>query len=246
MKRMHARPKLIQWTVALVLLIVFVALFTMAVLVTASVLGLQPDNPAQLAVALAIQLGVLLPLWMMAAIFFLAPVLRLVGALRYYSPYLIVTRSRGGGLDLHGATLFDYLLLFQWSERGRPAVRKILIWYVEGLLALVREIEKGDLPDNIVLSATSYIFSKSIARRYGFHVETGSRFSVGGFLTYPTQLITYSFAKGRWAFPPILRARRATIPGAALAAQSARLQRLRNRLLQARDLKLAVASEAVA
>lgn len=232
MKRIDARPKLIQWTVALVLLIAFIALFAMAVLVTASVLSLQPDNPVQLAVALAIQLGVLLPLWMMAAIFFLAPLLRLVGALRYYSPYLIVTRSRGGSLDLHGATLFDYILLFRWSDRGRPAVRKILIWYVEGLLALVREIEKGDLPDNIVLSATSYIFSESIARRYGFRVETASRFSVGGFLTYPTQLITYSFAKGRWAVPPILCARRATISGADLVAQSDQLEKLYRRLAQ--------------
>jgi len=235
MKRLHARSKLIQWTVALVLLIVFIALLSIALLATASVLGLQADNPVQLAVALAIQFVVLLPLWMMAAIFFFAPLLRLVGALRYYSPYLIVTRSSGGRVDLHGATLFDYLLLFHWSERGRPAVRKILAWYVEGLLSLVREIEKGDLPDNTVLSATSYIFSESIARRYGFHVETASRFSVGGFLTYPTQLITYSFAKGIWAFPPILRARRATISGAALAAQSARLQRLLSRLNQAQQ-----------
>lgn len=229
---MHARSKLFQWTVALVLLVVFIALFTMAALLTAAALGLQADDPVQLVIALAFQLGVLLPVWMMLTGFFLVPLLRLVGALRYYSPYLIATRSRGDHLDLHGATLFDYILLFRWSERGRQAVRKILIWYVEGLLALVDEIEKGRLPDKLVLSATSYIFSESIARRYGFQVETASRFSIGGFLTYPTQVVTYSFAKGGWAFPPILRARRATITGATLRSQAARLQKLRARLLQ--------------
>lgn len=232
MRQVLARSKLVQWMVAMALLLIFIALFTMAALVVVAVFGLQADDPAQLALVVAIQLGLFLPVWMMAAAFCFAPLLRLLGALRYYSPYLVVTRSHHGNLDLHGATLFDYILLFRWSERGSPAVRKILIWYVEGLLAIIREIEAGKIQSDTVFSATSYIFSESIARRYGFGVETSPRFSIGGFLTLPTQFVTYSFAKGRWAFPPIQRARRATISGAALCLQSARLERLLSRLVR--------------
>lgn len=227
---MYVRSKLLQALVALVLLAVFVALFSIATLATAAVLGLRADSPAELGLALGLHLVVLLPLWMLAASFFFAPLLRLAGALKYYSPYLVVTRGRQGHLDLHGATPFDYLLLFRWSDRGASAVRKILSWYVEGLLSLAHEIEEGRLPRSTVFSATSYIFSESIARRYGFSVEQALRFSFGGLLTFPTQCLTYSFAKGRWAFPPVHRARRATITGAALCSQIARLQKLRRRL----------------
>ena len=232
MMKLYDRSPFLPWTVALLLLLGFIALDIIAMLATAAALGLNASAPAHLAAALALPLFGLLPLWMTAANFFCSPLLRLVGALRYVSPYLVVTRSGKGHLHLHGASLFDYLLLFRWTDRGPPAVRKILAWYVEGLLALAREVEQGRIPPETVLCATSYIFSASTARRFGFKVERASRFSFGGLLTYPTQLVTYSFAQGRWTLPPVAKAKRATITGAALSAHTARLQRLRERLLE--------------
>lgn len=230
MRALYARSRLFQWIVAFAFFGVFLALHGAVTLGAAILLGLQIDNPLHLSAAVGAHVAVLLPLWMMLGSLFFTPLLRHIGALRYCSPYLVVTRGGHGRIDLHGATLFDYLILFCWSDRGRPAVRKILLWYIDGLLALASEIREGRLPDNTVLSATSYIFSESIARRYGFSVEQASRFSFGGLLTYPTQFLTYTFAKGRWAFPPIFRARRATISGAQLCSQTARLQRLRDHL----------------
>jgi hypothetical protein len=67
--------------------------------------------------------------------------------------------------------LFDYVLLFRWCDRGRPAVRRILLWYVDGLIALAREIELGRIPHDTEISATSYIFSRHSLRRFGFRED---------------------------------------------------------------------------
>lgn len=230
MKSLYARSQLFRWTVAFVFMNVFLVLHLMVTLSAALALDLQIDQPAQLALAMGVQIVVLLPLWMLLVSLLLAPLLRLVGVLRYYSPYLVVTRAGRGKLDLHGATIFDYFLLFRWSDRGPSAVREILMWYIDGLLSLAREIKEGQLPADIRLTGTSYIFSASTARRYGFDVERAARFSWGGLLTYPTQILTYSFARGRWAFPPVLRAKRATIDGATLCSQISRLERISKRL----------------
>lgn len=233
MKSRYTQSKPLQWTVALLLLTVQVALVLGATLGVARLLGLRWEHPAHLGLAMAAHVALFLPLWLLLSLFLLAPLFRLTGVLRYYSPYLIVTRGGCGRLALHGATPFDYLLLFRWRDRGRPAVQRILLWYVEGLLVLARELERGRLPLDTTISATSYIFSAGSARRYGFAVEEAPRFSIGGYLTYPTQLLTYSFARGRWALPPIHRARQATLDGATLRAQIGRLERLQTRLRKA-------------
>lgn len=230
MRALYARSKLVQGIVALGFLTIFVGLMVAATLGVMTLLGGRWDDAVAWGLALMVHLILLLPLWMLVCLFFLAPLFRLTGTLRYYSPYLVVSRGGRGRIDLHGATPFDYLLLFRWRDRGRPAVRRILRWYVEGLLALAREFEEGRLPRDTTVSATSYIFSAGTARRYGFVVEEAGKFAWGGYLTYPTQWLTYSFARGRWAWPPVHRARRATIDGAGLCAQRGRLERLRERL----------------
>lgn len=242
MKSLYARSKLLQWTLALSFLIVFIALVLIATLGTAFTFELPLDDPAQMALAVVVHLALFLPLWMLVCLFLLAPLFRLTGVLRYYSPYLIVSRSGRDRIDLHGATPFDYLLLFRWRDRGRPAVRCILLWYIEGLIALAREIESGCLPIDITLSATSYIFSADTARRYGFTVDESPRFACGGFLTYPTQFLTYSFSQGHWALPPLHRAKKATISGAKLCSQVTHLERVQKRLRGGLDAERTQAS----
>ena len=230
MKAFYAQPKLCQWTLALFFLIAFFALVDVVSLSIAALLGLRPNVTSQLIIAVYGNLCLLLPMWMLLANFFTAPFLRLVGIYRYYSPYLIITGSPARGLHLHGATLFDYWLLLGWKERGRPAVRRILIWYLEGLVALARDIETGRLPMDVPISATSYIFSKNSAVRYGFNVDSSRRFMFGGLLTYPTQFLTYSFARGRWTFPALSLAKRATTSGRELCARIGSFERLLKRL----------------
>ena len=235
MKALYASSRVFQWTVALLFLTALVALIGIATAGATWALGLQVEAPAQLAFGMAVPLVAFLPLWMLISLFLLAPLFRVTGVLRYCSPYLIVARSGRHRIDLHGATPFDYLLLFRWRDRGRPAVRAILLWYIEGLITLAHDIERGHYPTDTTISATSYIFSSHTARRYGFDVVEAPRFAWGGLLTYPTQFLTYSFARGRWAFPPILGAKRATISGANLCSQIAHLERVQKRLRDAPD-----------
>ena len=236
MNAFYAQSRLFQWTLALFFLNAFCALVAAVSLGIAALLGLRWYVTSELMIAVYGNLCLLLPIWMLLANFLTAPFLRLIGVYRYYSPYLIVTGSRHRGLQLHGATLFDYWLLLGWEERGRPAVRRILIWYLEGLVALARDIEAGRFPMDVPIFATSYIFSNRSALRYGFKVDSSRRFLFGCLLTYPTQFLTYSFARGRWAFPNLSRAKRATISGRELCAHIGSFERLLKRLRDQRDM----------
>lgn len=220
---------------AVVLLLVFIALLMLWTLVCARLLGLRCDQPAELGAAMALGVLVPLPIWMLLSFSLLAPILRVVGLLRYYSPYLIVTGSATQGLALHGASPFDYLLLFRWADRGRPAVRRILRWYIEGLVALARDVQDGRFPKDVEITATSYVISHRAAARFGFRPESSRRFAWGGLLTFPTQLFTYSFSRGQWRVPPLGQAMRARTTGAELCAQLERLERVLARLRGAAD-----------
>ena len=218
------------WLVALLLLIIGAALLGLAAWAVAGALGLSVESPGQLGLALLVAVVPFLPFWLLVCGLCFAPMLRLTGALRYCSPSLIVTRTDRGRLVLHGAMAFDYLRLFRWRDRGRPAVRRILLWYVEGLVHLSREVRQGRIPVATELSAVSYIVSEHTLRRYGFTVEHAPRLVLGGILTYPTQFLTWSFARGRWALPPIHRACRGTIRAEQLGAKLDELMALQNRL----------------
>jgi len=230
MKSFYDQPLLFQWTGALLLAGFASTLVGAATVCSASLLGLGLESPLQLGLALLAVLVLFLPIWLLVCAFLIAPLLRLAGVLRYVSPFLIVSRTDRDRLCLHGAMLFDYVLLFRWRDRGRPAVRRILLWYVDGLIALAREIELGEISHDTEISATSYIFSGHSLRRLGFRVEAAPGLAFGGVLTYPTQFVTYSFARGRWSLPPILRVSKATIDAAELCTRIGDLQQLQKRL----------------
>jgi hypothetical protein len=229
MRSFYNQPLLIQWTVALFLLGIAAMLVGMATWGSAVLLGLRVDSPSQLGLALLVALVLFLQAWLLVLGFLATPFLRLAGVLCYYSPFLIVARVRDGQLGLHGALPFDYLLLFRWCDRGRPAVSRILLWYVEGLMRLARETEQGQIAGDTQIAATSYIFSSRAMQRLGFRTESGSRFALGGIVTFPTQFLTYSFARGRCSLPPVQRACKATITASELCSKLVYLQRLHHR-----------------
>jgi len=214
--------------IALLSLFAFFGAFEGAVIGTQALLRMRGFSGYLQAMALVALLP--LPLWLTLANLTGAPLLRLVGMLQYYSPMFLVTRSGGERLYLHGATLFDYALCMRWRDRGRQARRKTLILYIEGLLGLIQDIELGHVPQAAFITGTSYFFSARQGRRLGFKVEESRRFAFGGLLTYPTHFLTYSFAKGHWAFPNVLNARRASISGAGLLKQKGKFHALLNRL----------------
>jgi hypothetical protein len=62
-------------------------------------------------------------------------------------------------------------------------------------------------------------------------------------MTYPTHFLTYSFAKGHWAFPNVLNAKRASISGAGLVQQKGKFEALLNRLQNNNDSNIARPSD---
>lgn len=235
MNSFYEQPRLVQWALAILFAGVAFALMAFAAFGIAEAVGLRMDSPLQVGMALVVAVGIFLPFWLLVCAFFFAPLLRLSGVLRYYSPYLIVTRADRGRLCLHGALPFDYLWLFCWQQRGRPAVRRILLWYVDGLIALAREVETGQIHPGTEISGTSYILNGNSLRRLGFKIENAPGAAVGGVLTFPTQFLTYSFARGRWSLPPIHRTKKATISAAELRSRLGPLLDLRERLCSAVD-----------
>ncbi|HYG34505.1 MAG TPA: hypothetical protein VEC99_06965 [Clostridia bacterium] len=225
-----------QWFLAMFLLFVYGMALVLAALGTQFVLHLPGLAGYRQAMGLAVLVP--LPLWMLLSSLLVAPLMRLLGMLKYYSPLFVVTGSQSR-VYLHGATLYDYALHLRWRERGVEARLKTLIWYVEGLLGLIRDIQSGAVPATAKITGTSYFFSPHRAQWFGFRVEESWQFALGGILTYPTQLLTYSFAKGRLAFPNVFRAKRASITGARLLEQKTKLEALLERLKDRRQPRLA-------
>lgn len=165
------------------------------------------------------------PLWMSALQFSLAPTMRVLGLYRYHSPMLKVTLRSSRRYELHGGTLFDYVMTVRWAERGTVASRRIVAFYLEGLLEIAREVEAERLPRSIEITGTSYFFSEQTARRLGFAVlPAGLRLRANLLLNFLDVCALYSFSKGRLAVPAVWRAREAVIRGGELVANKPAIQ----------------------
>lgn len=163
--------------------------------------------------------------------FSVTPFLRLCGFYRYHSPMLKATLRSSRTYELHGGTSFDYVWLFRWSERGPAAARRILVYYLEGLLDLARLAQRGALPPGVEVTGTSYFFGERSVRRLGFRLEPpGLRLQLVLLVYYLDLFILYSFSRGRLAFPNVLKVKRASIRAGDLAARSGDILRLIERI----------------
>ncbi len=183
------------------------------------------------AVAIAPTYFLLIPLYMPWLQLTSAPLFRLIGIYKYYSPMLVVENPNLKEYHIHGGTNLDYLLHLTWKERGPVAARKTLTYYLEGLLAIADEVEQGILPGDLKIVAASYIFSESTARRLGFTLEEiDNSAKMGLILNYVNLLLKYSYARGRLAFPQLSDMKQASTTGAELVRHRHQIQRLLARL----------------
>lgn len=175
--------------------------------------------------------------------FCVTPLLRNAGLYRYHSEMLKATVRTARTWEIHGGTSWDYVRLFRLSENGAVATRRLLRFYLEGLLDIARLVESGAIPGETTVTGTSYFFSERSARRLGFRLEpAGPRLRVVLVLYYLDLVLLYSFARGRIAFPNVLRTRRAAIRAADLAAKRREIERLIARLGQRPAAPAAAAS----
>lgn len=160
----------------------------------------------------------------------MAPLYTLAGRFRYYSPMLLATRRPGGGLDLHGGTLFDYVTQLRWRDRGPRAARIVSSEMLRGLLAVCAEVERGELAPDAPVTATSYFFSNRSLARLGFTVHdppAAVRFNLQ--LAIVGIALRLSFTRGRIAFPDLRRIRQARTTAGALQARALEIQGLLER-----------------
>lgn len=174
------------------------------------------------------------PVWLSWTVFTTAPLLRLIGFYRYYSPYLCAMLPNSRRLDIHLGTSFDHLLTMRPWDLGRTAHAALLVGALDGLLAIAGEVERGVLDRDVVVEGTSWFFTESSAERFGFELAPPTPL---GYLSVFVSLFDivwmYSFTHGHPTFPPIRGIRRAITTGSKLLAQRNRLLALRNRLARA-------------
>ncbi len=172
-----------------------------------------------------------LPIIMSINQFCATPISRASGVFQYQSPMLLVYNANEKIYDLHSGTTFDYLLHMKWVDRGLEAQRKMLAYFIEGLLEIIAKIESGEVPDTVKVVGTSYFFSERTAKKWGFKMTQPSTFYRLNLILNGLDLfLLYSYAQNRLVFPKIWEAKKMEALGSELLNNKAYLEGLFKRL----------------
>jgi len=132
--------------------------------------------------------------------------------------------------DASGTLMFDPARL-RWSDRGARASRIVTADILRGLLALVEEIERGALPADAHIVATSYFFSDRTVARLGFELRDAPAAVRHNLAAASLSIaLRLSFTRGRPAFPDLRRIRQAATTAGRLAEHADEIRRLLRRL----------------
>lgn len=156
------------------------------------------------------------------------PFCRATGIYLYHSPMLKATFRGPRVWEIHGGALWDWIVLFRFDDRGSAAARRVMRWYLEGLLDIAARVERGEIPESVEVTGTSWFFREETARRLGFEIRpAGFRLRVNLLLNALDLWLTYSFTRGRLALPSLLDVKQAVIRGDELVRRKGDLTRLR-------------------
>lgn len=215
MNDFYKLPKVLQWALALLLL----------------VSGFFP--------ALAIiELGYSHPLGYVLFFFYIpigqfsfTPFFTLLGVYKYYSPMLLGYTPSESQIDLHSGGSFDYLFVMRNYSPGIEMRNRLLLFQLEGLKKIIQLIEDKVVPESILIVGTSYFFSNRTVQRLGFELIEPSLFYrinlLGNFLDI---LWMYSLAQGKWAIPKVWKAKKVQITGQQLVEHKSQLVSLYDKL----------------
>ncbi|MEJ8803516.1 hypothetical protein [Pontibacter sp. H249] len=133
--------------------------------------------------------------------FFDTPSLKKKGKLVYYSPLFLAEKEKNGVITIHGATLFDYVYVIDRQLSGKQRTTFVIQSYLEGVLALINEYEALGTY-SIKIKGTSYILSKSTAKKLGFtEVKTDFVQKVILIYNYVNLALSHSIAKAKLSLP---------------------------------------------
>ena len=170
---------------------------------------------------------ILIPLVKPIYHFLIAPLLRLLGLLKYYSPMMITINKKNKTLEIHNGTSFDYLVNMRWRQRGLKAKKRMLIYYLEGFLRIIEDLEKNKLPKDVTITGTSYFFSKKSAKIIGFSEKSVGIFrKILFFVDYVNLFLMYSYSNGKLSFPGVSKLKKVEISGKKLLQSKKNIIRL--------------------
>ena len=216
MNTFYTWPKAVQWILALLL-------FAAGAYLTGKVIIYGTEHwlfyiPLLLLIVPAIQ-------------FAFTPFFRLIGLYRYLSPMLWVYAPNEKVWGLHNGTSFDYLFVLRCTPAGAQLRRRILTYYLEGLLHLTDLVEKGEVAEETLIKGSSYFFSERTAKRLGFElVEIPSYEKYNLYFNFLDLLWKYSAAYKTLRFPNLKEAKTAQVTAGALLRNRPQLERLHNYL----------------
>jgi hypothetical protein len=152
---------------------------------------------------------------------------KMTGAYTYYSPMLLGYMANNQQIDLHSGTSFDHLLVLRNCKPGIPLINRIMMYHVEGLLRLIHMFEEQRIPASVNIMGTSYFFNERTLHNLGFQIDKSSYFyKINLFLNFIDLCWMFSLSKGRFTFPALWDAKKASINGGDLMAQKTKLEGL--------------------
>jgi hypothetical protein len=194
MSKFYDLPKIVQWTIAVVL---FVVGFKILMPLLSMPYGL-----------------LLLPILAPFFNFITVPLFRLIGLYKYLNPYVLSTVQSNKKYDLHNVFTFDYLVNFTWGNRGKFAQKTLLCYYFKALITIIDRIENNELSPEVKIVGHSYFFNNRTAEKLGFKISKASTFWIlNSVLQFIELTYLYSFSQGKWTLPRFWKVQRAEIAG---------------------------------
>ncbi len=160
--------------------------------------------------------------------FLVSPLMTLLGVYKYLSPMLLVYAARPELYDLHNGTSFDYLFHYRKTRSGNQWQNRLLLYYIQGLLEVIRQIESEQLPATIEVRGSTYFLADSTIERLGFEAHPTVWYEKANLVINYLDLIwMYSLSKGKLSLPKMSNVKTATTTGERLVAQKSKLESLK-------------------
>jgi len=215
MNDFYKQPKIVQWIVAILLLI----------------LGFLPA-------LYIIEKGYSQPLFYWLFILYVpvgqfafTPFFRLIGVYKYYSPMLLGYMANDRQIDLHSGASFDYLLVMRKNKPGVEMRNRLLMYHAEGLIKLKQLIETKSVPETVNIVGTSYFFNNRTLRKMGFEIVNPSLFyRLNLFVNFIDIIWMYSLSQGKLSIPKLWNVKKASISGARLIESNKYIEDLHDRM----------------